>query len=294
MFASGANDNYCRLYDANDVLAKCCDYSRADFSSHGDAGERRTSNGRLAHPPLLFSPFPGGKPLDQDPEEHARMLAGIAWMNPDVNRRTSDIDWSLLTGLPYPARTITSAERLVSWRHGAAVKAIAFCPWQSGLLATGGGSTDKSISFWHTGTGACIASIHTSAQVTGLVWSTTRREICATFGYAQPDHPIRVAVYSWPACAVVATIPWAGDHRALSAVMHSADWGVRSGLFNPIDHSRTVYEGCLVVAGSDCTIKFHEIWPGKRCDGRLGGNGMLGSPIFELVEDIDPEAEAIR
>jgi WD40 repeat protein len=33
--------------------------------------------------------------------------------------------------------------------HKAAVKAIAWCPWQRNLLATGGGTTDKSMRFWN-------------------------------------------------------------------------------------------------------------------------------------------------
>lgn len=33
--------------------------------------------------------------------------------------------------------------------HKAAVKALAWCPWQRNLLATGGGTTDKCIKFWN-------------------------------------------------------------------------------------------------------------------------------------------------
>lgn len=93
------------------------------------------------------------------------------------------------------------------WRHGAAVKAIAFCPWRQGLVATGGGSNDKCIHFYHTTSGAALATISVAAQVTSLIWSTTRREIAATFGYAQPDHPYRIAVFSWPDCRQVAAVP---------------------------------------------------------------------------------------
>ncbi len=39
------------------------------------------------------------------------------------------------------------------WLHNAAVKAIAFCPWQDGLVATGGGSNDQCIHFFHTCSG---------------------------------------------------------------------------------------------------------------------------------------------
>ena len=89
----------------------------------------------------------------------------------------------------------------------AAVKALAFCPWQPSLLAAGGGSNDRCIHFYHTLSGATLATIDCAAQVTSLVWSRTRREIAATFGFAQPDHPIRVAVFSWPGCETVVRIP---------------------------------------------------------------------------------------
>ena len=39
--------------------------------------------------------------------------------------------------------------------HQAAVKAMAWCPWQSNVLATGGGTACKSIKFWNTGRGTC-------------------------------------------------------------------------------------------------------------------------------------------
>lgn len=104
-------------------------------------------------------------------------------------------------------RTIDGRQAKHRWEHAAAVKAIAFCPWRAGLVATGGGSHDKCIHFYHTTSGVALATIAVHAQVTSLIWSTTRREIAATFGYAQPDHPYRIAVFSWPECRQVAAIP---------------------------------------------------------------------------------------
>jgi hypothetical protein len=181
------------------------------------------------------------------------------------------------------------------WMHGAAVKAIAFCPWRDGLVATGGGSNDKCIHFYHTTSGACLATINVVAQVTSLIWSTTRREIVATFGYAQPDHPFRIAVFSWPECKQVAAIPWEGDHRALYAIpypggpnenssAHEGGWAM----------TRTAAEGCIVVASSDESVKFHEVWTsGKKAT--MGGEGLLGgSEILEGLEGMDKEGEVIR
>jgi len=49
--------------------------------------------------------------------------------------------------------------------HCAAVKALAWCPFQSNLLASGGGTADRCIKFWNTSTGALLNSIDTHSQV---------------------------------------------------------------------------------------------------------------------------------
>lgn len=199
-----------------------------------------------------------------------------------------------LSGRPGIKQLTTGSEKH-RWVHGAAVKAIAFCPWRDGLVATGGGSNDKCIHFYHTTSGTCLATISVQAQVTSLIWSTTRREIAATFGYAQPEHPYRIAVFSWPGCKQVAAIPWEGEHRALFAISypggpnesHTSREGGR-GL------TRTAREGCIVVASSDESVKFHEVWTASP-KATVGGEGLLGgSDILEALEGIDKEGEVIR
>ncbi|RMZ82486.1 hypothetical protein DV737_g2025, partial [Chaetothyriales sp. CBS 132003] len=111
----------------------------------------------------------------------------------------------------------------VSFYHSAAVKAIAFAPWQPSLLATSGGSNDRQIHFHHAHSGCSLAVINVFAQVTSLTWSTTRREIVATFGYAQPDHEIRVAVFAWPSCECVVSIPW---ERKVNGEVGRALWAI--------------------------------------------------------------------
>ncbi|KAI7280948.1 WD40 repeat-like protein [Hortaea werneckii] len=180
----------------------------------------------------------------------------------------------------------------------AAVKAIAFAPWQPSLIAAGGGSNDRCIHFFHTLSGAALATIDCHAQVTSLIWSEKRREIVATFGFAQPEHPYRVAVFTWPACRMAVGIPWYGEERALYAVSYprgpaggkkegkqSGDAGRVDAEGRPWYGKRTREEGCLVVATSDASIKFHEIWPEKTEEKKSSSNspgGWLGgSQILE-------------
>ncbi|RDW75740.1 WD40 repeat-like protein [Coleophoma crateriformis] len=194
-------------------------------------------------------------------------------------------------------RTISYGSEKHRWMHNAAVKAIAFCPWRPGLLATGGGSNDKCIHFYHTASGATLATISVAAQVTSLIWSTTRREIAATFGYAQPDHPYRIAVFSWPECKRVAAIRWENADRALYAIPYPGGPNeIRSGgsREGSIGSTRTSREGCIVVASSDESVKFHEVWAAGQ-KATAGGQGLLGgSDIIEESEGIDREVEVIR
>lgn len=182
------------------------------------------------------------------------------------------------------------------WTIFAAVKAIAFCPWQRGLIAVGGGSNDRCIHFYHTLSGACLATIDCSAQVTSLIWSTTRREIAATFGFAQPEHPYRIAVFSWPKCEVVVRIPWFEEHRALFAIPYPG--GPNNGQSKGeggVWWSRTQEEGCIVVATSDSSIKFHEVWAEERKSVNSKGGLLGGSDILEALHGIEKEqAEVIR
>ncbi|KAI4926585.1 hypothetical protein J4E85_006879 [Alternaria conjuncta] len=183
-----------------------------------------------------------------------------------------------------------------TWTLNAAVKAMAFCPWQRGLLAVGGGSNDRCIHFYHTRSGTCLATIDCAAQITSLIWSQTRREIAATFGFAQPEHPYRVAVFAWPSCEQVVAVPWYDENRALCAVAYPG--GPTSGPQTDDDRDggrargedgvwsrRGVEEGCIVVAASDMAIRFHEIWSDRR--GSMGAGGLLGGGSMGLLGGSD-------
>ncbi|KAF2741049.1 WD40 repeat-like protein [Polyplosphaeria fusca] len=185
------------------------------------------------------------------------------------------------------------------WELNAAVKAIAFCPWQRGLLAIGGGSNDRCIHFYHTVSGACLATIDCAAQITSLVWSTSKREIAATFGFAQPEHPYRIAVFSWPSCEQVVAIPWFDENRALYAISYPGGPNVggsrRERGEDGVWWGRTNDEGCLVVAASDAAIRFHEIWAeGRGRRGRSHTMGLLGgSDILENLHGAQTEGGTV-
>ena len=267
LFATGANDNACCLFETDKV-------SQRNRVVRGQHRERHPED---ADQVMTVPPTGGSKEATVTAAELETETPGSAAV-PRV-------------------RHLSRGEEKYRWIHGAAVKAIAFCPWQEGLIATGGGSNDKCIHFFHTTSGAPLATISVSAQVTSLIWSTTRREIAATFGYAQPEHPIRIAVFSWPDCRQVAAIPWTSEHRALYAIPYprgSADMHSATNDSRLRSHGRTATEGCIMVASSDKSVKFHEVWAADK-KATAGGVGMLaGSDILESLEGIDKEGDVIR
>ena len=67
--------------------------------------------------------------------------------------------------------------------HNAAVKAMAWCPWQRHILATGGGTKDKTIKVFNCDTNKIIKNVDTGSQVCSLLWNKKEREIISSHGF---------------------------------------------------------------------------------------------------------------
>ena len=67
--------------------------------------------------------------------------------------------------------------------HQAAVKAMNWCPWKRHVLATGGGSKDKSIKIYSCDNNKLIKNINTGSQVCSLIWNEKEKEIISSHGY---------------------------------------------------------------------------------------------------------------
>ncbi|KAF6260414.1 activator and specificity subunit of anaphase promoting complex [Scenedesmus sp. NREL 46B-D3] len=120
--------------------------------------------------------------------------------------------------------------------HQAAVKALAWCPFQSNLLATGGGTADRCIRFWNTSTGAQLNSIDTGSQVCALQWSRHEREILSSHGYSKNQ----LCLWRYPTMAKAAELT---GHTA--RVLHMAQ--------SPDGSS-------VVTAGADETLRFWKVF----------------------------------
>lgn len=60
--------------------------------------------------------------------------------------------------------------------HTAAVRALAWCPFQSNVLASGGGTADRCIKLWNTQTGKCTSSTDSGSQVQPCSFLTLIRD----------------------------------------------------------------------------------------------------------------------
>ncbi|XP_056017769.1 cell division cycle protein 20 homolog [Ostrea edulis] len=72
--------------------------------------------------------------------------------------------------------------------HSACAKALAWCPWRSSVIATGGGAQDGYIKLWQIHTGELISETSTKSQICGLLWSVEYQELASTHGSVTPEN----------------------------------------------------------------------------------------------------------
>ncbi|KAL4817586.1 WD40-repeat-containing domain protein [Aspergillus spinulosporus] len=350
--ATGGNDNACLLFELSDIIP-----ARELGVSSRTCLPHQNCHPESINCPNSFTCFAAN--ASRRLFNQRNLLSNLlpTW----TTSRTRSLSSSLPSVLTHTGSVVSGGDRTVfvpanrqkhRLTHAAAVKAIAFAPWQPSLLATGGGSNDRAIHFFHTPSGACLATINVYAQVTSLIWSKTRRELVATFGFAQPEHPFRIAIFAWPSCEQIAAIPW-GPHgtswdrpsndtvvdcgRALCAVSYpgrppayivddldipeESSSSTPQAQGNPAREgrtrvtrrlmgrgvvrprakegglwcSRTVEEGCIIVASSDQSVKFHEVWSSSARHKSSTSGPYGGSEILEGLEGLEnPGREIIR
>jgi cell division cycle protein 20 (cofactor of APC complex) len=85
---------------------------------------------------------------------------------------------------------------------GSAVKAVAWCPFKSNVLATGGGNGDRRIRFWNRSNGKVTETIQTDAQISGLVWNSEYKELASSHGSPSND----VVLWKYPANSKITSL----------------------------------------------------------------------------------------
>lgn len=178
---------------------------------------------------------------------HTSEVCGLEWRSDDAQLATGGND-NLIS--IWDARFL-SVPKFTKMNHKAAVKALAWCPWNMNLLATGGGSYDCHIHFWNSTSGARVNSIDAGSQVTSLRWSPHYREIVSSSGF--PDNSL--SIWSYPTLV-----------RNVEITAHESR----------VLHSCLSPDGqMLATAAADESLKFWKVFEKKA--GAVGGMGGAGA-----------------
>ncbi|XP_047572763.1 cell division cycle protein 20 homolog [Lutra lutra] len=132
---------------------------------------------------------------------HSQEVCGLRWA-PDGRHLASGGNDNLVNVWPsapgeggwVPLQTFT--------QHQGAVKAVAWCPWQSNVLATGGGTSDRHIRIWNVCSGACLSAVDAQSQVCSILWSPHYKELISGHGFAQNQ----LVIWKYPTMAKVAEL----------------------------------------------------------------------------------------
>merc|ERR1719158_1962887 len=79
-------------------------------------------------------------------------------------------------------------------QHQAAVKALAWCPWQPNILASGGGTAARTVKIWNSSNGNMLSSTDTKSQVCSMVWAPEYKELVSSHGYANNE----IIIWKYP------------------------------------------------------------------------------------------------
>lgn len=142
-------------------------------------------------------------------------------------------------------------------QHKAAVKALDWCPFHRGLLASGGGTADRKINFWNSASGVLLNSIDTGSQVCSIVWSKHQRELCSSHGYSENQ----LILWKYPTMTKMKELT---GHTARVLNMDISPDGAS-----------------IVSAGADETLRFWNIFdtPSTQSTGSLGEFSLGGRTI---------------
>ncbi|KAH8410414.1 hypothetical protein KR215_004034 [Drosophila sulfurigaster] len=116
---------------------------------------------------------------------HAQEVCGLKWST-DFKYLASGGNDNLVNVWSLGSSGVGTAQEPLHkfTEHQAAVRALAWCPWQTNTLASGGGTADRCIKFWNVHNGSLIKSVDSKSQVCSLLFSRHYKELISAHGFA--------------------------------------------------------------------------------------------------------------
>ncbi|KAF2359045.1 WD40 repeat [Trinorchestia longiramus] len=185
---------------------------------------------------------------------HNQEVCGMSWNN-DGRMLASGGNDNVVN--IWDGRSPTALHRLSS--HQAAVKAVAWCPWQSNVLGTGGGTADRTIRIWNANAGTCIKELLTSSQVSSMVWNDSYKELITGHGFSDNQ----LTMWKYPSFTKVADLT--GHTGRVLKLVSSPD-------------------GQMVAsAAADETIRLWKCWPAQAKDKK---HARALAPVSSIAKSI--------
>ncbi|KAG9334098.1 hypothetical protein JZ751_009190 [Albula glossodonta] len=132
---------------------------------------------------------------------HSQEVCGLKW-SPDGRYLASGGNDNMV--FVWPGVQGGSSQAVINSfsDHQGAVKALAWCPWQPNILASGGGTSDRHIRIRNVNSGSCISSLDTPSQISSLVFAPNYKELVSGQGFGQDS----LIIWKYPSLTKVAEL----------------------------------------------------------------------------------------
>jgi cell division cycle 20, cofactor of APC complex len=192
---------------------------------------------------------------------HHREVCGLEWDLRGQTLASGGNDCRVCLWDARFANGLTSSPRLTFLQHNAAIKALAWCPYDHSILASGAGNHDRTVKLWNASSGAVAHSVDSHSQVSGLSWNVHKRQLFSSHGY----HDNQIIV--WDSTTMQRQVELKGHSNRILSLVQSPDGHV------------------LASAGADQRLCFWRIQPQCIASGQSGqsqtGRLCLNPPTFD-------------
>ncbi|KAM6230014.1 LOW QUALITY PROTEIN: cell division cycle protein 20 homolog B [Porphyrio hochstetteri] len=123
--------------------------------------------------------------------QNKKSICSLKWSLTNQLLASGSID-GILNIWPADPGVNLQSQPLITIPHSSAVKAVNWCPWQSNILATGGGMKDGILRVWDIKRGKIISAA-TDSQICSLLWLHKTSELMT--GQGLPGNQMKIWKY---------------------------------------------------------------------------------------------------